>query len=44
MDKLREMMLELINQPEHFSNGLASLYPSHVMNWISRRQAALSAG
>lgn len=41
MDKLREMMLELINQPEHFKQWFGSLYPSHVMNWISRRQSRL---
>lgn len=41
MDKLREMMLELINQPEHFKQWFGSLFPSHAMNWISRRQSRL---
>ncbi len=44
MDKLREMMLELITSQNILSNGLASLYPSHVMTGYRAARAALSAG
>jgi 50S ribosomal protein L16 3-hydroxylase len=33
------MMLGLINQPEHLSSGSASLSPSRVMSWTSRRRS-----
>ena len=40
LDRLREMMLGLINQPEHFlSSGSASLSPSRVMSLTSRRRS-----
>jgi ribosomal protein L16 Arg81 hydroxylase len=39
LDKLRGMMLDLINEPEHFRRGLASLSASPATSWTLRRRS-----
>lgn len=41
VDKLRTMMLDLVQQPEHFKTGLVNLFPNHAMSWILHRRSRL---